>query len=92
MRSISGDLITDFQYLKIDYKQEGNQCFEWVNSDRKSGKGFKLREGEFRLDVMGKFFTGKVMKHGNWLPKEAVAAPSLEEFKAWLNGTMGKLI
>ena len=33
-RRLWGDLITAFQYLKGDYKEEGNQLFTCVNSDR----------------------------------------------------------
>jgi len=56
-RRLQGDHTAAFQYSKGDYKQEGNQLFAWVDSDRKRGKGFKLKEGRFRLDVRGKFFT-----------------------------------
>ena len=45
-RRLQGDLTAAFQYLKGAYKQEG----EWhinrrVDSDRKRGNGFKLRQG-----------------------------------------------
>ena len=56
-RRLWGDLIVAFQYLKGVYKHEGNQLFAWGDSDRKRGNGFKLKEGRFRLDVRGKFFT-----------------------------------
>ena len=46
-----------FQFLKVDYKQEGNNFFVQVDSDRRRGNGFKLKEGRFRLDVRGNFFT-----------------------------------
>ena len=44
-----------------------------------------------RLDVRGKFFTdiGKVLEQ---LPREAVDAPSLEVFKARLDGALGSLV
>ncbi|KFZ57727.1 hypothetical protein N321_07628, partial [Antrostomus carolinensis] len=54
--------------------------------------GFKLREGRFRLDIRRKFFTQRVVRHWHRLPREAVDAPSLEAFKARLDGALGSLI
>jgi len=34
----------------------------------------------------------KVVKPWNWLPREAVDAPSLEAFKASLNGALSNLV
>ncbi|KFW01127.1 hypothetical protein N327_13526, partial [Fulmarus glacialis] len=54
--------------------------------------GFKLKEGRFRLDLRKKFFTMRVMKHWNRLPREVVDAPSLEAFKVRLDGALSNLI
>ena len=81
-----------FQYLKGDCKQEGNQFFTWLDSDGIRGNGFKLKEGRFRLDVRSKFFTQRMVRCWNRLPREVVDALYLEVFKARLDGALGNLI
>ncbi|KFR04134.1 hypothetical protein N306_00686, partial [Opisthocomus hoazin] len=54
--------------------------------------GSKLKEDRFRLDIRKKFFTMRVVKHWNRFPREAVAASSLEEFKAGLDGALSSLV
>jgi len=61
-------------------------------SGRTRGDGFKLKEGRFRLDIRKKFFTLRVVKHWHRVPREAVAAPSLEAFKARLDGALSNLV
>ncbi|KFM03001.1 hypothetical protein AS27_15501, partial [Aptenodytes forsteri] len=46
----------------------------------------------FRLDISKKFFTVRVVRHWNRLPREAVDAPFLEVFKARLDGTLSNLV
>ncbi|KFP22971.1 hypothetical protein Z169_13231, partial [Egretta garzetta] len=54
--------------------------------------GFKLKQGRFRLAIRKKFFTMRVVKHWNRLPREVVEAPSLETFQARLDGALSNLI
>jgi len=39
-----------------------------------------------------KFFTMRVVRHWNRLPREAVDAPSMELFKARLDGVLSNLV
>ena len=56
------------------------------------GISFKLKEGRFRLDVRKEFLTLMVVRHWHRLPREAVDVPSLEVFKARLDGALGSLV
>ena len=76
-RRLLGDLIMAFQYLKGVYKHEGNQLFTAVDNDMTRGNGFKLKEGRFRLDVRGKFFSESVVRCWNRVTCGVVYAPSL---------------
>ena len=44
------------------------------------------------MDVRGKFFTKRVVRCWNRLPREAVDAPSLEVLKTRLDGALGNLL
>ncbi|KAK4823169.1 hypothetical protein QYF61_027073 [Mycteria americana] len=91
-RRLQGDLIAAFQYLKGAYKKAGEGLLTRACSDRTRGNGFKLKEGRIRLEIRKKFFIMRVVRQWNSLAREAVDAPSLEVFKARLDGALSNLL
>ena len=51
-----------------------------------------MKEGRFRLDVRGKFFTMRVVRCWKRLPRKVMDALTLEVFKARLDGALGSLV
>jgi len=52
------------------------------------GNGSKLCHGRFRLDIRKYFFTKRVVKPRNRLPRERLKAPSLSVFKRHLDNAL----
>ncbi|RMC13043.1 hypothetical protein DUI87_10573 [Hirundo rustica rustica] len=91
-RRLRGYLITVFQYLKEACKTAKGGLFTTVCSDRTRENGFKLKEVGFSLDIREKFFTVRVVRLWNRLPREVVDSPSLEVFKARLDRALRYLL
>lgn len=63
-----GDPVAAFLSLKGDQRKEGDWLFNWKDRERTRGKGFKLKEMRFRLDVRKMIFTVRVVRPWHVLP------------------------
>ncbi|KFP64928.1 hypothetical protein N322_02031, partial [Cariama cristata] len=50
--------------------------------------GSKLHQGRIRLDIRMHFFTKRVVRHCNRLPRDMVNAPILSVFKKHLDNAL----
>jgi len=91
-RRLREDLMAAFHCLKGAYGKDEQNLFIRACCDRTKSNDFKLREGRFRLDIRKIFFTMRVVKPWHRLPREVVDAPSLEAFKARLDGALSNLV
>ncbi|KAK4824002.1 hypothetical protein QYF61_009127 [Mycteria americana] len=91
-RRLRGNLTALYRFLRRRSGEGGADLLSLVFSDIMRENDSKLHQGRFRLDIRKHFFTERVVKHWNKLPREMVNVPSLSVFRRHLDNTLNNML
>ena len=87
-RRLRGGLIVAHGFLMMGNAGTGVKLCSLFDRNRTQGNSMKLQQERVRLDITKMFFTKRVVRHWNRLPREVVMTTSLLEFKKCLDHTL----
>jgi len=78
-RRLRRNLTALYGFLRRASGEGGADLLSLGSSERTRRNGSKLPQGMFRQDIRKHFFTKRVVKHWNGLPREVIDAPCLSK-------------